>query len=163
MPRFTLSLALALCLVVGHPARAQELTRQAKIERILDITGSQSMLNQIFDRFAASFDAQMKAQFPNATPQQLAQTGDLRNKLIEMMKERVTWDKMRPSLVKIYSDTFSDEEIDGLLAFFQSPAGQSYVKKLPALTQQIVAYSQAQVGALMPEIQRLAREAAQKK
>jgi hypothetical protein len=163
MPRLIPALALALCIVAAPPARAQELTRQAKIERILDLTGSQSTLNQIFDRFAASFDAQMKARFPNATEQQLAQTRDLRDKLIELMKERVTWDKMRPQLVKIYGDTFSDEEIDGLLAFFQSSAGRSYVTKLPALTQQIVAYSQEQVTALMPEIQRLAREAAQKK
>ena len=163
MPRLTLSLGLAICIVVGCPACAQELTRQAKIERLLDLIGSQSALNQMFDQIVGTVGNQLKTQFPNATPQQLAQARDLESKLMDLLKSRLTWEKMRPEYVRIYSETYTDEEIDGLLAFFQSPAGQSYIRKLPALTRQIMAFSQAQLTDMMPDILRLTREASEKK
>jgi len=43
---------------------------------------------------------------------------------------------MDPVLVEIYSNSLSQEDIDGISAFYRSPAGKSYVNKLPVIMQQ---------------------------
>jgi len=46
----SLSFSLAICILVGGlPAHAQELSRQAKIETILDLMNSQASVDQMFD------------------------------------------------------------------------------------------------------------------
>jgi len=108
-------------------------------------------------------NTQMKAQTPNASPQQLAQAQEFQSKLMGLVKSRVSWEKMRPEFVRIYSETYSDDEINGMLAFFQSPAGRGFLGKSPVITQKVMAFSQSQLGDLMPEIQRMVKESAQKK
>jgi uncharacterized protein len=65
---------------------------------------------------------------------------------------------MRPGYVKAYSETFSEEEIDGILAFYESPAGRAMQAKMPILMPKIMALAQAQAGELMPEIQLITRD-----
>jgi len=78
------------------------------------------------------------------------------------MRNQLSWDKIGPEIVKIYRDSFSVEEIDSLLAFYQSPVGRALVKKTPALMTKAMAIAQARMTAIMPEIQRLTREASQR-
>lgn len=159
-----LSVSLALCfLACALPVGAQELSKQAKIERILDLTNSQAMIERTFDQITSMIDSQMKAQMPNASSEAMARTQEIQKKLMDLMKSRFSWEKMRPEFVRIYGETYSDEEIDGLLAFYQSAAGQGFIRKSPELTQKILAVSQSQLGDLMPEIQRITKEAAEKK
>jgi hypothetical protein len=161
---FSFSFVLSIWLLSGaFPAHAQELSREAKIERILDLMNSQTGVDQILDQFSATINTQLKSQSPNAIPEQLAQAQEFQGKLMELVKSRVSWEKMRPEFVRIYRETYSDEEIDGMLAFYESPAGRGFVKKSPLLTQKIMAVTQTQLRELMPDIQRLARESLQKK
>jgi hypothetical protein len=156
---FSLSLRLAICLVPGVLAvNAQELSKQVKIEHILDLMNAQATMDQTLDQMTAMINDQIKAQSSNATMEQLARAQEFQRKLMELVKSRLSWQKMRPDFIRIYGETYSDEELNGMLAFFESPAGQGFLKKTPMLTQKVIAVSQAQLGDLMPEIQRLARE-----
>jgi uncharacterized protein len=93
----------------------------------------------------------------SATPEQRAKAQEFRNKMLDLLKTRISWEKMRPGYVKAYSETFS-EEIDGILAFYESPAGRAMQAKTPILMPKIMALAQAQASELMPEIQRITRE-----
>ncbi len=142
-------------------ASGQELTKQAKIEKILDLTNSQATMNQMFDQITATMGTQMKAQIPNATPEKLAQMQAVQTKLMDLIKVKMSWEKMRPEMVRIYGETYSEEEINGMLAFFQSPAGQGFIKKTPVLAQKMMVLSQTQMGDIMPDIQRIVKESMQ--
>jgi len=54
-------------LVIGPFAGAQELTKEAKIERLLDAMNADATINQLFDQIKAMTAAQMP---PGATPEQ---------------------------------------------------------------------------------------------
>jgi hypothetical protein len=60
--------------------------------------------------------------------------------------------------VKAYSETFSEEEINGILAFYESPAGRAMQAKMPMFTSTVMVLAQTQAKELMPEIQRITRE-----
>jgi hypothetical protein len=150
--------AMALLSIV--PVSAQPLTKQAKIEKILDLTNSQASVNQMLDQMTASMNSQMKTQMPNATPERLAQMQEMQRKMLDLVKSRISWEKMRPEMVRAYSETYTDDEVNGILGFYESPAGQSFLKKSPMLMQKVMAVSQAQMADLMPEIQRIVKESA---
>jgi hypothetical protein len=151
------------CMLAAVPGQAQELTKQAKIERILDLTNSQASVDKLLDQMTSMINSQMKTQMPKATPEQLAQAQEMQSKMMELIKSRMSWTKMRDSYVKVYADLYSDSEIDGMLAFYESPAGRGYLEKMPLMTQRIMMASQTQMGDLMPEILRIIQESAQKK
>jgi uncharacterized protein len=158
------SFMIALCIIAGSaPAQSQELSKQAKIERILELTRSDASANQAANQISTMIASQMKSQMPKASPEQLARVQEVMDKLMDLVKAKMAWARLRPDFIKAYSDLYTDEEIDGMLAFYESPAGRGFIDKLPQLTQKTIAISQAQMGDLMPEIQRIVAESLQKK
>jgi hypothetical protein len=150
----TVVLALAL-LVAGHFAGAQELTKEAKIERLLTVMNADAMIDQMFEQIKAMTASQVP---PDASPEQVAKAREIQNKVLDLVKARISWEKMRPQYVKLYSETFSDEEISGMLGFYQSRSGRAMLAKMPTLTTKIMEVAQAQMKDVMPEIQRIIRE-----
>ena len=97
-----------------------------------------------------------------ATPEQIARAQQIQDKLLDSVKTRMNWEKLRPQYLRIYDETFSAEEIDGIFAFYESPAGSSMLKKMPLLISKAMAVAQSQMADIMPEIERISKEATQK-
>jgi hypothetical protein len=150
--------ALRIC-IFWLSAFGQQPAKQAKIEKILTLTNTQATIDQMFNQMKGMAASQFP---PSATPEERAKAQQITDKIMDLVRERMTWDKMRPEYVKIYDATFSDSEIDGLLVFYQSPTGRAYVEKMPVLLAKSGQIAQKMLGDLMPEIQRIAREAGQK-
>jgi hypothetical protein len=146
-------------LVCGFLAHAQELTKQAKIDRILDLTNANAIIDQVFKQIQ-TMTASMVTK--DATPEQAAKAQQIQAKILDVVKARISWDKLRPAYVQIYSDMFSDDEISGILAFYESPAGRAMLAKTPALISKSMSVVQGQMGDLAPEIERITRESLQK-
>ena len=151
---------LGLTLLVFRPfAGAQELTKEAKIERLLTVMNADNMIDQMFEQIKAMTAAQVP---PGTSPEQVAQARQVQTKIMDLVKARISWEKMRPQYVKLYAEAFSDEEISGMLAFYGSPAGRAMLEKMPALVTKIMGVAQAQMKDILPEIQRIIRESAPK-
>jgi hypothetical protein len=146
-------LALTLSLLVAGLIATPQETKEAKIERILAATNSTAMMDQIITQIRTLAASQLP---PGMTPEQQAKAAEVTTKMMELMKSRM--DKIRPDLVKVYAETFSDQEIDGMLAFYESPAGRAMLQKMPTVTGQIMGLMQSQMGDMMLEIQRITRE-----
>jgi uncharacterized protein len=153
-----LRLTLAI-LVTGLLLNAQEPTKEAKIDRILALTKAESLTDQVFAQMKTLMASMMP---PDATEKQRARAQELDAKLLDLVKSRMGWDKMRPEYVRMYSETFSDGEIDGMLTFYQSPAGRAMLEKMPLLISKSMALAQSRMAGITQEIQRLVEEAAKK-
>ncbi|MDQ6707848.1 MAG: DUF2059 domain-containing protein [Acidobacteriota bacterium] len=151
---FVVALAIASS-VFAQNATAPESAKEVKIGRLLALTNAEAMVNRVFDQIK-TMTSQMP---PGATPEQRATTEILQAGIIDLVKARMSWDKMRPRYVQVYGETFSDEEIDGMLAFYQSSAGRAVLEKMPMLMPKMMALAQAQMGDILPDIQRLTKEA----
>ena len=152
--------AAILCLVFfGLHTNAQELNKEAKIERILELTNAKALMDQMFNQ-AKTMSASMVSK--DVPPEQWAKVEELQAKMLDLVKARLSWDKMRPQYVSVYSETFSDEEITGILAFYESPAGRAMLAKMPTLLSKSMSVAQAQMGDIVPEIERLTRESLRK-
>ncbi len=119
------------------------MTKEAKIDRILELTNSSESATQMMDQMKSMLLGQMKTMAPKTTPEELAKMQDMQQKIMDLVQSRMSWDKMRPEYARVYADTFTDQEIDGLLAFYESTAGRGYLQKLPILTKKMIEFSQA--------------------
>jgi hypothetical protein len=97
---------------------------------------------------------------PDLTPERRAKMQETQGKMMDLMKSFMA--KVRPQQVKIYNDIFSDEEINGLLGFYESPAGHAWVDKMPLVMSQMMIAMQGQMKDLQEEIQRITKEASEK-
>ncbi|HCC56139.1 MAG TPA: hypothetical protein DEQ47_02540 [Solibacterales bacterium] len=147
-------LALTLLWAAGLSS-GQQLSKEARIERLLTLTNAAANVDRMFDQLKAMAASQMP---PGSTPEQQAQARQMQARVMDAIKARMNWEKMRPQYVKLYDETFSDQEIDGMLAFYESPAGRAVLQKMPLLMQKSMSLGMAQVADVMPEIQRIVKE-----
>ena len=140
------------------PARADEASKNAKVEELLKASNVDRMMEQMTDQMKAMTASQFNSM--NLSAEERKTTQDMQDRIVALVVER--WGKMRPMLVKVYADTYTEEEVDGILAFYKSPAGQAMLQKMPALMQRSMAVGQQMVADLMPEIQKMAAETAEK-
>lgn len=161
MKRTSLTLGITLALSFAFTgARAQESSKTAKIEELLKLTGAEAMSQQIYGQIHAMTTKQLNA--AAGSEEAKAATRQTMDKLMAQLQERMSWAKMEPEYVRLYDEVYSDEEITGILVFYKSAAGQAFVKKMPILMTKSMELAQRQVSDLMPEIQRITNEAAQK-
>ena len=73
--------------------------------------------------------------------------------MTEVLKTKMSWQKMQPMMVNLYDKQFSEQEISDMLDFYKTESGQAILKKMPQVMQQSMQMSQALVQDAMPEIQ----------
>ena len=58
-----------------------------------------------------------------------------RDVMLKWIQKYMTWDAMRPELVRLYTDTYTEAELKQLAAFYKTPLGQKSLTKTPELLQ----------------------------
>jgi hypothetical protein len=67
--------------------------------------------------------------------------------------EKFSWAKMEGMFVEIYAEVFTVEELEGIITFYASPAGQKFIAKQPELMAKTMEKMQTVMAELMPAIQ----------
>jgi len=80
------------------------------------------------------------------------------DKMMDFLKEEMSWEKMKEDYIDIYADAFTVEEMKAIIAFYKTPAGQALLKKQPKIAQKTMALSQKATMKLMPKIQEWTKE-----
>ena len=75
--------------------------------------------------------------------------------VVDLALDAMSWQKMKPHYIDIYVELFDSDELAGLVNFYSSPVGKSFISKMPLLIQRTMELSQAQAVELIPEIQAL--------
>lgn len=97
-----------------------------------------------------STDAALKGQ--PIQPEQQRIFDKLSADMAQAMREEMRWDSLRPLYQQIYRESFTQEEIDGLVAFYRSPVGAAFVDKMPMVMQKSMALMQARMGPMMERL-----------
>ena len=79
-----------------------------------------------------------------------------------LVADRMSYEKFKPMFIQIYTEVFSEEEIDGIIGFYKSPAGKAMIEKSPLLMQRVMPMMQKVTADLQPDIQKIIEEAKQK-
>ena len=112
--------------------------------------------------------AQMHA-FMKQTMQQAAQGQQLspkiqkdiekrHNETMTSVKELLDWNKLEPMYVRVYQKSFTQQEVDGMIAFYKTPTGQAVLNKMPVVLQNTMAEVQQMMQPMIQRMQRMQQE-----
>lgn len=142
-------------------AQADEASKTAKLNELVQMTNINmdamadsmySQLNMMLKNMAKEMDVQ---------PSEQAILNDYSHQMVAMVKDELSWDKMGPLIVDVYSRNFSEQEIDDMLAFYKTETGQSMLKKMPIVMQESILASQHVTQNLLSKVQAAAKKLGQ--
>jgi len=137
------------------PASQESIDRllvDAKVEKMLD-----TMLVNVDQVMRRSMEASTPGQ--PLSPEQRRVVDAKGAKFVQVMREEMTWDKLRPLYVQIYQESFTQEEIDGLIAFYESPAGVAFIEKMPVVMQKSMSIMQSRMAPMLEKMKAAMKEA----
>lgn len=149
-----LSLALLLSLAVAPLAHADDASKRAKVEELIQLTKMSQLMDQMTDQLTTRMRTMAAQQTANRTftPAQQKTITDYVNQIQSITQGAVAWEKLKPTVIQAYSDTYTDQELDGILAFYHSPAGQALIAKSPQLMAKTMQLVQTQMTEVQPQI-----------
>jgi uncharacterized protein len=153
---------IALLAFLGFASMAQaEPPTLESIDALLKAARTEKLL----DTMLANVDQSMRqsmatvAQGQQLTAQQQQVIDAARDSIVRVLREEITWDKMRPIYIQTYQETFTQEEVDGLIAFYNSPAGIAYVEKMPMVLQKTMAITRSRMAPMMEKMKAAMQQA----
>lgn len=153
----TLLLAVVLT-VVSAPVRADEASHRAKAESLLELLNTSQML----DSAKAMIDKNSRQAFERVggRPEDQAIFDEFSAKLGEAFEQIYTWDRLKPSMIDIYVDMYTEAEMDQVIAFYRTPVGQKTIEKMPLVMERSMELTQEMLQELLPKITELTQEMA---
>ena len=87
------------------------------------------------------------------TAAQKAAVEKLKDQLAAMMREELSMSKLKDVYLQAYRETFTQQEVDSITAFYSTPAGQAVVEKIPAAMQKAATLTQSRLGPMIQKMQ----------
>jgi uncharacterized protein len=139
---------------------ADEASKDAKIEEIFHLAKLDQSLQQTLETSANQIRSGFFQQLMGLqlTPEEQKTMEGVQSKLQALLSEGLAWSTLEPLYVKLYSDMFSEDEIDGMLAFYRTPAGKAMLEKTPKLIAQANVIVQQRMVAMQPQFNTLLKE-----
>ncbi len=152
---FGLCSVLSMTLLSGQ-ASADSAGHEAQAERFLELVNA--------DRLAVPVYAQVQQMFA----QRFEQTRAPENKraLLEQYQSKadaaldqaIGWEKVKPELITLYTETFTEQELTQLNEFYESALGKKMLTKLPELNARSAQVTQAKLESAVPQVNKLLAE-----
>lgn len=155
--------ALTVALTTVLPTHADDASKRRKIVEMFTLLQIDKSIDQISAQQAATAKQLMKTMVPadSITPDMQKDLDAFLAKIVGITHEAVNWSRLEPQFVDLYASTYSEEEVDGILAFYRSPTGQTMIAKQPELLTKSQAISQAQLVAIQPKLREAIMQFAQ--
>ena len=130
------------------------------IKELLRVTESRnlvdSMMGQMDNLFKSSMQQALQGKTITQKEQKLAD--DMQKKMNVIFKEEMSWEMLEPLFMQIYRDSFTQQEVDGMLAFYKSPSGQSVIRKMPLVMQNTMTEMQKRMGPIYQKLSKMTEE-----
>jgi hypothetical protein len=137
MRRHVCAIAFLLVLASGlgmpQAATGPDVPSKQDVLRLLDLLQVKARMVQMLDGFKsgmkAGAEAGLKQHLPNATPEQVAKV----DALADAVLQDIPVDEMMEAMIPIYQRHLTKTDLDSIIAFYSSPAGQRLLKEQPAM------------------------------
>ena len=151
---------ILIVLLFGATTAVAVPASESSIKELLAVTQTQKLL----DGMRAQFDGLMNNSIQQAlngktpTDKQQQAINKMRKRMVAVMQGELEWSKMEPMYIRLYKESFTEEEVAGMLSFYKSPAGQAVIYKMPVLMQKTMLEVQKMVSGMTPKMQKIEEE-----
>jgi uncharacterized protein len=152
---------LAILLVASLPSFADESPpSEASIRELMGVTDMNALLDQVWSQMDGMMEQAMREGLGDTklNAEQDKILAEFRQEMVKLLKDEMGWDKLEPTYLELYSKTFSQSEVDGMIAFYKSDTGKAVLAKLPLLMQNITQVTVKLTQGLMPRLRTLVED-----
>lgn len=151
-----LSVLLTACLLLVSTAVSAAAPTDTQIDRLLEVTRTRQTVDAVLPQLMVqqrSMAQQMIAgrDLDDAQRQQLDR---LMSRTSERMTKVLAWEKLQPLYRDIYRQTFTGEDVEAMVDFYTTQAGQNLLDKMPALMQNTMAAVQTLLVPMLRDLQK---------
>lgn len=140
----------------AEPKAGDDLAVRTKLAaKLLGLMDVDKAMEQSFASIREMQGAMTKRFVKNAKDQELAIKNQ--QKIMDLMQKELSWEKLRPEFEKLYAETYSVEELSGLIEFYQSPIGKKFIQKQPEMQKKSMLMMQQLLMRIMPKIQAMTK------
>ena len=136
-------------------ASVEKLLQVMKVEKQLDLMYTQT-LPAMQQGMRQALTQQVGAAEADKASQSIAP------KVNAVIREELSWAKLRPEFVQVYAETFSQAEIDAMIQFYSTPTGAGLVDKMPQVAQRSAMMMQKRMGPVMQRVMQVVKDEAPK-
>jgi hypothetical protein len=159
-----MSKGLLVLFLAAVPLCADQATKTALIEEMLQLTGADKTVDTVLDQQQVLIKQQLSnlvLEDDSLAPyrdklEPLIQSYQV--KVIAVLKKAMNWTQVKPQMVNIYDDLFTEEQLSAIVAFDKTPAGKALIDKTPAITGKSMEIGIRQLSDTMPEIEKLSEQ-----
>ena len=152
---------LLMVLTVGYCcARADDASKRAKAEQLFTLLHMDTMMDQLMSGVKKQVQ-QITESMPGAdqaTPEQKKQITDFQQRVMNLVNQKIGWKALEPDFIKLYASTYTEEELDGIIAFYKSPVGQRMMEKTPELMTKSTQITQQKMSELQPQLNQMVQD-----
>ena len=169
---FALVLVLALALGVqaqtGSPSAAASPAQAAgpkpteqSVNEMLKLMQLENLLQSALKQMNEGMEKGMEASMGKATsgreltPAQKADVEDFRKKFKATMTEELSLAKIMSVYAQTYRDSFTQEEVNGVIAFYKSAAGKAVTEKNPDVMRKAAGLTEGRITVMTQKLDRM--------
>lgn len=147
---------LAALLLLSAPFANATPPSDAQVDRLLAVMRAQKTVEAIVPQVQASQQdmIQRMTAGQTLTAEQQRQLDSIMFKSNAQMLSMLSWNKMQPLYRDIYRQTFSAEDMEAMIDFYGSPAGQNLLDKMPQLMQNTMTAMQTLMVPMLQQMQK---------
>ena len=133
---------------------------EASIKQLLEVAQARKLVDSIMMQMGNLMEQSMAQATKGQTvpPKVQKEIDKGRSETSAMMKDLLDWSKLEPLYVRVYQKSFSQQEVDGMIAFYKTPAGQAVIGKMPAVMQNTMDEMQQMMAPVMQKIQKMQQD-----
>src|SRR5712692_8883161 len=145
------------CSVVGAADNAPS---EASIKELLLVGNAHKLVDSMMAQMDSFMKNAMKqaTQGQTVTPQIQKDIDKRQSEMMGILKEELAWEKLEPLYIRVYRQSFSQDEVNGLVTFYKTPTGQALINKMPVVMQNTFNELQQRMGPMMQRIQRMQQD-----
>jgi hypothetical protein len=95
------------------------------------------------------------------TPEKQAVLDRMQTKMEAALDEMLNWDALQGMYLRTYRASFTQDELDGMMAFYRTPAGIAMIKKMPLVMQNVMGEMQSVMKPMQVKMREIQRETMQ--
>ena len=174
--KITFALVLVLALAFGVQAQTASpaqgaspapatppanLSSEQSVNEMLKLMQLENLLKSALKQMNEGMEKGMEASMGKATsgreltPAQKAEVEDFRKKFKTTMAEELSIDKITSIYAQTYRQTFTQEEVNGVIAFYKSPAGKAVTEKNPDVMRKAAGLTEARITVMTQKLDRM--------
>ena len=162
----TLGLSLALLFIANTPCLAapNDPASNASIEEYLKVSNAQQLVENMKQQVGGFIKTAMQqaTQGKALTPERQAIVDHMAQQMSDLMAQSMNWDTLKPMYMRVYHESFTQSEMDGIIHFYKTPAGKALINKMPVVMQNVMTEMQGMIKPMQQKMIQIQRDAVDK-